>query len=234
MSLPARSPLLPALALSLTLALVPLLPLRAQAGRTAIGLRFGTLGGGGEASVGLGSRMAVRTGVNYFGLTREEEVQGIGYEVRPRLLSVPLVLDLHPAGGAFRLSAGVIFNRNRAAGDGLVDGSVVIGDNEYTAAEVQGLRADVGFKRVAPFVGLGFDNALFGSGRVAFSFELGVMFHGHPRAGLTGRSTLTGAERAQFDDDLQAEAREIQDEIDDLPGVIDYYPVLGFGLTYRL
>jgi hypothetical protein len=60
------------------------------------------------------------------------------------------------------------------------------------------------------------------------------MFHGHPRAGLTGRTALTGGGRDRFDSDLRVEEREIQDEIDDLPAVIDYYPVVGFGLKYRL
>ncbi|MBA3556160.1 MAG: hypothetical protein H0W29_15570 [Gemmatimonadales bacterium] len=221
-------------ALALSLSLMPWLPASAQAGRAAMGLRFGTLGGGAEAAVGLTSRLAVRTSINYFSLSQDEDIQGIAYNVTPRLLSVPLLLDLHPGAGSFRLSAGVVFNRNRAAGDGRVDGSVFIGENQYTSAEVQALRGEVAFKRVAPFAGLGFDNSLFGGGRVAFSFELGVMFHGHPRAGLTGRTTLAGAERDRFDSDLRAEEREIQDEIDDLPGAIDYYPVLGFGLKYRL
>ncbi len=221
-------------ALALSLSLLPLLPASAQAGRAAVGLRFGTLGGGAEAAVGLTSRLAVRTSVNYFSLSRDEQIQGIAYDLKPRLLSVPLLLDLHPGKGSFRLSAGVVFNRNRAAGDGRVNESVTIGENQYTAAEVQSLTGEVAFKRVAPFAGLGFDNSLFGNGRVAFSFELGVMFHGHPRAGLTGRTVLTGSARDQFDSDLRAEQGEIQDEIDDLPGVIDYYPVLGFGLKYRI
>jgi hypothetical protein len=221
-------------ALALSLPLLPLQPATAQAGRAAVGLRFGTLGGGAEAAVGLSSRLAVRTGINYFSLSRDQEIQGIAYDVTPKLLSVPLLLDLHPGAGSFRLSAGVVFNRNRAAGDGRVNESVVIGENEYTAAEVQALRGEIAFKSVAPFAGLGFDNSLFGSGRVAFRFELGVMFHGHPRAGLTGRTALTGAGRDRFDSDVRAEEREIQDEIDDLPAVIDYYPVVGFGLKYRL
>jgi hypothetical protein len=221
-------------ALTLSLSLLPSLPAAAQAGRAAVGIRFGTLGGGGEVAMGLGSRLAVRTSINYFSLSREQEIQGISYDLTPRLLSVPLLLDLHPGGGSFRLSAGVVFNRNRAAADGRVDGTVLIGDNQYTGAEVQALTGEVAFKGVAPFAGLGFDNSVFGNGRVAVSFELGVMFHGHPRAGLTGRTVLTGAARERFDSDLRVEEQEIQSEIDDLPGVIDYYPVVGFGVKYRL
>lgn len=206
----------------------------AQAGRVAVGPRFGTLGIGGEAAVSLSRRLAFRTGFNYFSLSRDEGFDGITYALRPRLQTVPLLLDLHPSAGAFRLSAGVIINGNQAAGDGEVGQSVLIGDNQYTSAEVRSLTGAVDFRGAAPYAGLGFNSALTGNGRVAFGFELGVMFHGHPRARLAVASPLTGAAAAQLEADRRLEEQQIQAEIDDLPGVIDFYPVLEFGLSFRL
>lgn len=209
-------------------------PAAAQAGQVAAGIRFGTLGVGAEGAVGLTSRLALRTGVNYFSLNRDEGIQGISYALTLRPLSIPLLLDVHPSRGSFRFSAGLIFNQNEATGDGVLNQGTFIGNNEYSSAQVQSLTGKVGFRSASPFLGLGFDNALSGSGPVSFSFELGVMFHGHPKATLSGVTTLIGAAREQFDRDMQAELREIQDEVDDLPGVVDYFPVIGFGLKYRL
>ena len=47
-------------------------------------------------------------------------------------------------------------------------------------------------------------------------------------------SPLTGAAAAQLEADRRLEQQQIQDEIDDLPGVIDFYPVLELGLSFRL
>ena len=205
-----------------------------RAGRVVFGPRFGTLGLGGEAAVSLSGHLAVRTGFNYFSLSRDEDIEGITYDLTPRLQTVPLLLDLHPSGGAFRLSTGVIINGNQAAGDGIVGQSVFIGDNEYTSADVQSLTGKVAFRRVAPYAGFGFNGALMGHGRVGFGFDFGVMFHGHPRASLQAATTLEGAARDNFERDRLLEQQEIQDRIDDLPGVIDLYPVLEFGLSFRL
>ncbi len=209
-------------------------PAHAQAGRVALGPRFGPLGIGADAAVSLSRHLAFRTGFNYFSLTRDEGIDGITYALRPRLQTVPLLLDLHPTAGAFRLSAGVMINGNQAAGDGEVGQSVFIGDNEYTSAEVRSVTGAVDFRGAAPYAGLGFNSALTGNGRVAFGFELGVMFHGHPRARLAVATPLTGAAAAQLEADRRLEEQQIQREIDDLPGVIDFYPVLELGLSFRL
>ena len=111
--------------------------------------------------------------------------------------------------------------------------SLFIGEGQYSSADVQGLSGRIEFKRSAPYAGFGFDNSLVGRGRVAFTFDLGVMFHGHPKANLQGRTTLTGDARARFDHDLERETQDLQDEIDRLPKVIDYYPVVAFGLKFR-
>jgi hypothetical protein len=205
-----------------------------HAGRVIFGPRFGTLGLGGEAAVSLSRHLALRTGFNYFSLRRDEDIEGITYDLRPRLQTVPLLLDLHPSGGAFRLSTGVIINGNRAAGNGVVGQGVFIGDNEYTSADVQSLTGKVAFRRVAPYAGFGFNGALMGHGPVGFGFDFGVMFHGHPRASLQAATTLAGAARDQFERDRLLEQQELQGKIDDLPGVIDLYPVLEFGLSFRL
>jgi hypothetical protein len=209
--------------------------LSAQLGRVAFGLKAGTLGLGAEASLGITRHIAVRAGLNRFNLERGQEFGDIDYRLTPRLRSLTALLDLHPFGGAFRLSGGIVSNRNEGGLDAQLDrsGSLFIGEGEYAPNDVQGLTGKIGFKRSAPYLGFGFDNSLLGRGRVSFNMDLGVMFHGHPKATLQGQTTLTGDARAQFDADVEREAQEVQEKIDDLPRVIDYFPVLAFGLKVR-
>jgi hypothetical protein len=207
----------------------------AQLGRVAFGLKAGTLGVGAEASVGITRHVAIRAGLNRFSLERNQDIGDIDYRFTPRLQSLTALLDLHPFGGAFRLSGGIVSNRNEGGLDARLDraGTIFIGEGEYSSNDVQGLTGRIGFKRSAPYVGLGFDNSLVGAGRVSFNMDLGVMFQGHPKASLEGQTSLTGDARARFDADVQREAGEIQREIDDLPRVIEYFPVLAVGLKVR-
>lgn len=207
----------------------------AQLGRMAFGLKAGTLGFGAEASVGITRHIVFRTGLNRFGMERDEIISDVSYTLSPRLRSVTALLDVHPFGGAFRLSGGVIANRNEGGlAARLENGQTIsVGEREYSSTEVQSLNGRIAFKRSAPYVGLGFDNSLAGAGRVSFNMDVGVMFHGHPTASLGATTSLTGAARDQLDRDVRSETEELQGEIDRLPKVVDYYPVVAFGLKVR-
>ena len=207
---------------------------QAQAGRVTLSPRFGTLGIGAEAAVSLSRHLAARTGFNYFSLSRDEGIEGITYDLRPRLQTVPLLLDVRPTAGAFYLSGGVIINGNRAAAHGVLGDGVQIGEHDYTRAQVRSLSGTMDFRGAAPYAGLGFNGALTGSGKVGVGFEFGVMFHGRPRARLEVASPLTGDAAAQLEADRRLEQQEIQNELDDLPGVVAFYPVLEFGLSFRV
>ena len=210
-------------------------PAAVAAQRVAFGVKAGTLGLGGEASIGISRHLAIRTAYSGFAIERDQNFGGISYLLTPRLRSTTALADIHPFGGSFRLSGGIVLNRNegRLAASTTPGDSLFIGEGQYSSADVQGLSGRIEFKRSAPYAGFGFDNSLAGRGRVAFTFDLGVMFHGHPKANLQGRTTLTGDARARFDRDLESETQDLQDEIDGLPKVIDYYPVVAFGLKFR-
>ena len=221
---------------ALLLTLVAASTASAQTGQLAVGLKAGTLGVGAEASVGLTRHLAIRSGVSRFHLTRDQGIEGINYRLTPRLQSVTALLDLHPFAGAFRMSGGVVLNRNEGElaarlnqGD-----DVSIGNHAYASSDVLSLDGSIGFRRTAPYAGIGFDNSVRTKGRVALSLDLGVMFHGHPQASLTGHTRLTGSDLAAFDEDVRLEAAEIQDRLDHLPRVIDVYPVVAMGIKVRV
>jgi hypothetical protein len=208
--------------------------LPAQGAKLAIGPRFGTSGIGGEVSVGLSRVLSLRGGFSTFSLTlHDKSIENNTYDLSPRLQSVNAFADVHPFAGAFRLTTGVVFSQSRAslvASD--LSNGVVLGSGLYTSGEVQGLTGVVRPRKTAPYLGFGFGRAR--PTRISLSVDMGVVFQGRPRTSLRGETTLTGAERTRFDQDLLAEEAAIQRHIDDAPGVIALYPVLDFGVRVGL
>ena len=202
-----------------------------EAGHVTIGATAGTLGAGGSVAVSLTRSVALRTGYNFFAATFDRDIEGIAYDARPRLKSVPLLVDLRPGGGGFRFTGGVLLNRNELQTRARIADGAEIGSRVYTQDEVSSLTGRIASRRTAPYVGIGFGGAPRGGGRVSVVFELGVVAQGRPRAELTGVTTLADAARDQFERDVAEEEADLQRAIDDLPGVVQLYPVLNLGLA---
>lgn len=92
------------------------------------------------------------------------------------------------------------------------------------AGQSVGLRGDLEFDGFAPYVGLGWDSTFTSRSNWSFTFQAGVLFQGNPE--VTLRQT-SGPAVSQSD--LNAEARNIEDELDSL----ELYPVLSMGLSFR-
>jgi len=82
---------------------------------------------------------------------------------------------------------------------------------------------------VAPYLGLGFGNAVGKGKRLTFVFDLGVMFQGFPRAKLDAQGPKAGD--AGFRADLRQFERDINDDLH--KQYLKYYPVLSLGLAYQ-
>jgi hypothetical protein len=208
--------------------------LPAQGAKIAIGPRFGTSGIGGEVSVGLSRVLSLRGGFSTFSLTlRDKGIENNTYDLSPRVQSVNAFVDVHPFAGALHLTGGVVFSQSRASltASDLANG-VVLGNTAYSSTQVQSLTGVVRPRKTALYLGYGFGRAR--PARVSFSFDMGVILQGRPRTSLRSETTLTGAERTQFEQDLAAEQAAIQRNIDDAPGVVALYPVLDFGVKFGL
>lgn len=188
-----------------------------------LGVKAGTLGLGVEGTVGLATGVNLRAGLNSFSYDYSDSASGINYDVDLDLKSYALLLDWHPFAGSFKLTAGVLSNRNGATMTATPTGSVTIGNTTYPASAVGQLRGEVDFKSSAPYAGIGWGNAAGKTRGLGFSFELGVLFQGAPEV------TLTSTNPAVAQNDLDAEAREIEDDVSSFKS----YPVISFGLSYQ-
>lgn len=200
----------------------------ADTGELAIGIGPGTLGIGADATVGISSRFNTRLGVNAFTFDLKTTQSDIGYDLDVRLLSFPILLDWHPfPRSGFRLSTGLVINKNRAGLHALSQAGYDIGGTRYTAAEVGRLSGRLDFDTFAPYFGLGWGNALGKSRRWTLFCDLGMVFQGQGDVSL--KASGPAAADPTFRSDLDRERRDLEDELNDYR----YYPVISAGLSYK-
>lgn len=213
------------LSIALAATIVAAAPSHAQVG---VGLKVSTLGIGGELSVPVVPRVALRGGANVFSFSRDDEIEGINYDITPKLRNGAAYLDLHPLASAFRLTGGVVYNKNRVNIKAVPVAPIEIGNMIFQPTEVGALNGRIDVNDFSPYLGLGFG----GKGRVSFTFDIGVVFHGTPKASLVGTTPLTGAAKVTFDQEVARELADLQQAIDD-ESLAKYYPVISFGLVIR-
>ena len=210
-------------------ALLFILPTQALAGILGVGVtaKGGTTGLGGDLTVPLVSNwLNLRGGYNIGELRPSITEAGIDYKSDIHFESIPILLDLHPFHGGFRITGGVFINKNELDLSSTVDASTVgNGGSAGTAT----LNANVSWsKDFAPYLGIGWgnaadDNTLDLPIAVGFSLDIGAFYQGSPDVLLTDSSGSVNAA------DLEAERRQLED---DLSG-FKFYPVVTVGIHIR-
>ncbi|MBU1195344.1 MAG: hypothetical protein KKE62_05290 [Proteobacteria bacterium] len=202
----------------------------ASAGQGGLGmaLKAGTLGAGIEGTMGITDTVNARLGFNYFSMDHDLTESNVEYEFELDLMSIALLLDWHPLDNGFRFTAGALYNGNEFDATGKpTAGSYSIHNTTYTAAEVGTLSGSIDFDDFAPYVGIGYGNAVGKNKRWCFAFDLGLMYQGSPDVRFSANGTSSGI--AAFQSDLEAERRQLEDELDDF----SFYPVISFGVSYK-
>jgi hypothetical protein len=193
--------------------------------------RAGSNGLGAEIGVGLGSMVGLRANLLGGSISRDEVRSGVRYEGTLKLGNGSLLMDVHPFAGAFRLSAGAVFNNNRLDANGRADGgSIDINGVSYPSDAVGSLQAAVRWDRTNPYLGLGWGAAPPSSAGFFFSADLGA-FYMRPTATLTGTcgTALPAAACTQLQADIRAEEQQFRDDVNKYK----LYPVLSIGVGYR-
>ena len=209
------------LALTLTFGALP------AVGQSNVGasLHVGTLGLGGRIVTALGDRVNIRGGVDIIPVGLQVEELEVEFDFHLPSPVLTAVLDLYPSASGFRMSAGGLFLGNEIRIEGTPAETVELGGNEYTPDELGVISGSLGTSRLAPYVGMGWGNAL-GHG-LGFALDIGVAYHGPPD--FTYEATGSAASDTQLIADLEEEAQVIND---DLPGAASIYPVLNLGVSF--
>jgi hypothetical protein len=154
---------------------------------------------------------------------------GATYSGTNHLVSVGLLGNVYPFGGAFHASAGVYYLDQHLPIDlHLQGGDYRINGQSYTSAELTSLTGRVEYSHGAPYVGIGWGNPTITPGW-HLSGRLGVLYEGKPRVDFVGVTTLTGAQRDALYSNLDTQRRGLQNDLSSLP----LYPVVGISVDYR-
>ena len=196
----------------------------AQTTGVGIAAKVGTLGYGGDLTIGLGQYLSFRGGYNTLALKRDVDLDEATVKGKLAWQTIPLLLDWHPWGQGFRVSAGGVINDNAIKLSADMKQTLELENTEYS---VESLDGSITFNRGSLYLGIGYGNAAGTDGRWHFACDFGVMYHGEPEvnAHATARDP---AQQANLDRDLQMETDNLQH---DMKG-FQYYPVIAVGVSY--
>ena len=204
---------------------------QAQVG-AAVTLDAGTTGLGVHLVVPMEPTLNGRFGVNYFKHDLDKRSGQVDYKLDGKLMTVDALFDWYMIpNSSFRLTGGLMYNGNRfdALGKPGADGKFTLNGKTYTAADVGTLRGEVRFRRAAPYLGIGWGNALSQNKRWNFQSDLGVYHQGKAQVKLGSWGCTTSAAVCKaMASDLDVEEQRLTEEVSDYK----LYPVLRASVSY--
>ncbi|MBT3191349.1 MAG: hypothetical protein HN341_02215 [Verrucomicrobia bacterium] len=212
--------------LALTLIFVGSVTISTGFAGVGVSVKVGTQGLGGDLTVGLVDKLNIRAGVSGASFDDDyDDDDGNALSADVNLQVIPILLDWHPSGGAFRISGGVMINNNEISMTAVPGDTVELNDVDY---QVDRLDAEITFDSLAPYVGIGVGNAANSRSRVNFVFDLGVMYHGSPEFAMSATAS-NSALQSDLDQAVAVEVDEFNEDIENY----SWYPVLNFGILVR-
>ncbi len=195
------------------------------AGGVGVTVKAGTLGGGLEATVGVNDYLGFRFGVNMMNAGPSIERDEGSIKADLDWLSYGALVDLHVFGGGFRVTGGGLINKNKFKLKADLTKSVTLDDQEYNLNDLSG---QVTFNELAPYLGIGYGNAVGADGHWHFACDFGVMFQGEPKVDASATASEP-ALQPYVDNALAKEVADIQDDA----SAFQFYPVISVGVSYR-
>ncbi|ATC64182.1 hypothetical protein CMV30_09565 [Nibricoccus aquaticus] len=197
--------------------------------RFALVVEGGTVGFGPSVIYTINPKWTVTVGYTWLDHNYDVESDDNKYDGKLKLSNFKALANYHPWGGSFHFSGGVFATDNK------IDVTLrpterqtyKINGNEYSSTFINSLGGSATFEDdIAPYVGIGWAKNPANSG-FSFYATLGVFFAGDASANLTATGPITL--NPQFQSDLRAEERDINDDLEDLGA----YPVAQLGVLYR-
>lgn len=221
------------------------------------GLKAGTLGAGLDLAVRIKPVLNLRLNLNRFSYDYEDvtdheasdnsgQIGTGGTETTTAtvdLATTGLLVDYHPWGGVFRVSAGIYSQGSKVTGQ--VEGEILdqeIGDRRYDI--VGTAYGKLSMAKTQPYLGIGWGNTPREGFPLSVSLDLGLLFNPDAKITSTVEGTVTDLETGDTFDLNDVDRQEVQDFQDNLAQEIDqanedidddfpFYPVISFGLNYR-
>jgi hypothetical protein len=193
---------------------------------------IGTTGIGAHAAIALRPDLNLRIGAGYFDYSWSRGTGYLKYDFKLKGNTFDVLLDWYPREhGAFRLSVGAAYNGNKVDARARPEfaGSYLIGGRIYELENVGRIDGRIDFRKVAPYVGIGWGRGGAQERGWAFSSDFGLLFHGKPRTSLSSSGcTIFSLVCDYLAQDLRRENQELSDKA----SRYRVYPVIRFGIGY--
>ena len=194
----------------------------------AIGGTAGTSGLGLDVQVKIGPIFTLRGSLDRLTYDTDQSYDGIDYNADLAFDTVGAFIDAHPLANGFLLSGGAYVGDRNIGLAATPTGPVEIGGQTYSPAQVGTLNGTVKLQNVAPFVGIGWDDTFYRSGRWGFRAIAGVAWSDQPEVALTSTGGSLSND-ATFQARLRNESQRITEEAEDY----GLFPVIQVGLNYK-
>jgi hypothetical protein len=205
----------------------------AAANATDLGISAtaGTTGLGLHASFPIQPKLNARIGFGYLNYDNSGSTVDADYNFKMKLRTFDVLADYFPLDNSFRMTGGLVYNGNKVDVDMKAKSGAqyVVNGTTYSAAQAGSINGNVDFKKIAPYLGIGWGNAVANKGW-GFTADLGVMFQGSPQANLTNSGCqLVPATCTRLANDIAVEKNKLRDKLDSYKT----YPVIRVGASYR-
>lgn len=182
----------------------------------ALGLNAGTLGAGVEAGIRLTSWANLRVSGHVYSFSYKDSIDGIDYTFDMDMENIIAAFELYPGDRqVFKFVGGAVFSGNEIDVLGVPQATL---DSRITG--------EVTYDKVAPYVGIGFGNALRADANFSISLDLGVIFQSYE---LVLKTEGTGSGLAWVDE----RRTDVEDDINDILEQIKIYPVATVSVAYQ-
>ncbi|SDD09887.1 hypothetical protein SAMN05428966_103195 [Massilia sp. PDC64] len=202
----------------------------AQVGATA---DLGSTGVGFHVVVPMETYLNGRFGANYFRHNFDKTSDGVDYDIKGKLQTFDVLFDWYlTEGSSFHLTGGLVYNGNKfnakAKPNGV--GGFTLNGHAYTAADVGLLTGRIDYRKAAPYLGIGWGNALAPSSGWTTNIDLGVFYQGNPNVQLASVGcTVSNTVCKALANDVAVERLRLRDDVD----ALKVYPVVRASIGYR-
>lgn len=198
----------------------------------AVTADLGTTGAGFHLVVPIASTLNGRLGANYFKHEFEKRAGSVDYKFEGKLSTFDVLFDWYLVpDSSFRLTGGLVYNGSRfdAVGVPGANRSFNFNGNTYSSADLGRVEGEVTFRRAAPYVGIGWGNALSADKRWNFSTDVGAFYQGKAKVKLVAVGCSTSKLLCdRLANDVAVEELRLQEEASDYK----VYPVLRASISY--
>lgn len=182
----------------------------------ALAGKLSSLGYGAELGYRFNDQFALRAGANIGSIDANAVDTGTNFNYNMTFNNIPVMLDWFVAGGAFRITGGLVSNNNILTGT--ANGVIDIGSTTYTGSASTETR----FAKTSSYFGIGWSGVPSTTRGFGISFDLGILFQGSPT------TTITSTSQPVSPADIAAQEATINENLKNLK----YWPVVSLEIGY--